>query len=226
MQQHLEILSQSPIFKGIEKEELNKLLSTKTFQKKSFDKNIVVVSEREECNNLLIIAEGSVRGEMSDENDKVLKIEDIYPPRPIAPAFVFGKNCFYPVAIITNEASVIYYFPKHTFIKIMQENETVLYNFLNIISDRAQFLSDKIKFLQFNTIKIKILKYIFDITGERQKNIFLPLNQTKLSELFGITRPSLARALNELEKEGFFRVCRSQILDINLEKIKSYIKNR
>ena len=41
MQQHLEILSQSPIFKGIEKEELNKLLSTKTFQKKSFDKNFI-----------------------------------------------------------------------------------------------------------------------------------------------------------------------------------------
>jgi len=226
MVQYLEILVKSPIFNGLSENELEKLLSTKIFQRKSFEKDIVVVSENDVCNNLLIIVEGSVRGEMSDENDKILKIEDIRAPRPIAPAFLFGQNNFYPVTIITNERTVLYYFPKSTVIKILQESEIVLYNFLNLISDRAQFLSDKIKFLQFNTIKSKILKYIFDISGGRKKDISLPVSQTRLAEIFGITRPSLVRAFNELEKEGFFKMCRNQIFDINHEKIFSQIKNR
>jgi len=205
--------------------ELVELLNGKPFQRRSFEKNIIVVSEGEECNNLLVIVEGSVRGEMTDENNKILKIEDIYPPRPIAPAFIFGKKCFYPVSIITNENSVIYFFPKNTIVKIMQENEQVLFNYLNIISDRAQFLSDKIKFLQFNTIKFKILKYIFDYTGGRQTNVFLPVSQTKLAEQFGITRPSLSRVMNELEREGFFKICRNQLIDINHEKIFKVVKS-
>jgi len=223
MIEYIDILLKSPVFKGLTKPELENLFKKIGYNKKSYEKNNIIISEGEEYNCLLIIVIGSVRGEMIDNEGKVLKIEDIFPPQPLAPAFLFSKENKSPVTIITNEYSIIYSISKENFVKLMKENEKILYNFLEIICDRTLFLSKKIKFLQFNTIKKKVLLYIYNITGGRLRNIYLPTNQTKLAEYFGISRPSLARVLNELEKEGFFIACRNQITNINLEKIKDFI---
>lgn len=223
MIEFIDILLKSPVFSGLSQHELENLFKKIGYNKKSFDKENIILSEGEECKSLLILVKGSVRGEMTDNEGKILKIEDIFPPRPLAPSFLFARENKSPVSIIANEPSIIYVISKESFVKLMQENEKVLYNFLKIISDRTQFLSYKIKFLHFNTIKRKILIYIYNISGGRLKNIYLNTSQTKLAEYFGISRPSLGRVLNELEKEGFFKVCRNQITNINLEKIKDYI---
>lgn len=223
MIEFVDILLKSPIFEGLSQVELENLFKKIGYNKKAFDKENIVLVEGEEIKSLLIIVKGSVRGEMTDNEGKVLKIEDIYPPKLLAPAFLFAKVNKSPVSIIANEHCIIYSIGKESFIKLMQENEKILYNFLSIISDRTQFLSDKIKFLQFNTIKRKVLLYVYNISGGRLKNIYLPSNQTKLAEYFGISRPSLGRVLNELEKEGYFKVCRNQITNINIEKIEKFI---
>ena len=46
--------------------------------------------------NLLIVLSGSVRGEMIDYSGKTVKIEDIEAPKPLAAAFLFGKENRFP----------------------------------------------------------------------------------------------------------------------------------
>ena len=72
-------------------------------------------------------------------------------------------------------------------------------NYLNIISNQSQFLSTKIKFLSFHSIKGKFAHYIINLSNQsNKKEISLPLSQSKLASLFGVTRPSLSRVIREL----------------------------
>ena len=52
----------------------------------------------------------------------------------------------------------------------------------------------------------------------------LPLSQKELAEFFGVTRPSLARALGEMEKEGIIDVKRREIQINNKKKLIEIIE--
>ena len=211
MKNFFEILSQTPIFSGIDQDDLEKLFDNKLFRIKKFKKDELAAFAGDKCDFLMFVTEGSVRGEMVDYNGKVIKIEDITAPRPIAPAFVFGKQNTFPVNIIANETTTLFVIPRETLIKLLQDNATVLKNFLDVISDRTQFLSNKIRFLSFRTIKGKIASYLLKMAGKNTSQICLPVSQTQLADFFGVARPSLARAFAELERDGILSVNKKEI---------------
>ena len=155
---------------------------------------------------------------------KKIKIEDIKAPGPIASAFIFGQRNKFPVDVIANEITTILVLPKESLIKIFKQDDRVLKNFLNVISNRTQFLSSKIKFLSFKTIKGKIAHYILEMAGENQQHIVLPKTQAALAEFFGVTRPSLSRALLEMQGEGIILVDRKTIVIKNKEKLAEYLR--
>ena len=212
------------LFRNVTLEQLTEIKEKIYYQVKSFEKDAVIVSAGEKCNNLLIVVEGIVRAEMIDLNGKTIKIEDIVACRPLAPAFLFGSRNQYPVTIIANNDVTILSFPSEMIIHLFQLNQNVMTNFLDNISNRAQFLSDKIKFLSFQNIKGKIASYILEIAGDKLKSIELKKNQQELADLFGITRPSLARALGEMNKEGCLRSEGKIITIENKEMLLKYIK--
>jgi CRP-like cAMP-binding protein len=174
---------------------------------------------------MLIVVQGTVRGEMSDFSGKRLKIEDIPAPRPLAAAFIFGKDNRFPVDIIANEPSSIMIIPRDVLIFLLQQSQIVLKNYLNAISSRTQFLSNKIRFLSFKTIREKIANYILS-NGRPDNNRFqLNQSQTELAGFFGVARPSLARTLAEMEDEGILKVDRREIIIMNREKLNNLLKN-
>ena len=72
-----------------------------------------------------------------------------------------------------------------------------------MISNRSQFLSEKIKFLNFKTIKGKLAHYILQKAGKDRLTVMLDMTQNDLADFFGVARPSVARALGDLEEEGY-----------------------
>ena len=73
---------------------------------------------------------------------------------------------------------------------------------MDVISSRAQFLSDRIKFLSFQTIKGKLASYYLGLIKGNATIIEVPDSQNSLADLFGVARPSLARAIRELHNDG------------------------
>ena len=151
------VLSRSPLFRGIRPDELEVALGQVNYKIRNYTEDNVVNSRNDECTGLTIMLEGSVRGEMLDYSGKILKIEDIEAPRPLAVAFLFGKNNFYPVDIITNEPTEILSFPKESVIELMQKSSIFLKNYMDVISSRAQFLSERITFFSFQILHEQLL---------------------------------------------------------------------
>ena len=214
-----EILCHSPIFWGLTPIEIQDILRGVPNQVRSFKKGDMVVQSEETCSQLLVLIEGQVKGEMVDYSGKTLKIEDIAAPRPLAPAFLFGNQNKYPVNIISSTESKILFIPVDSFLAIMQANVKVLQNYLNVISNRSQFLSRKIQFLSFKTIKGKVAQLVLDLSKVQGMTVRLGQTQQELADFFGVTRPSLARALGEMEKEGLIEIHRKEIQIVNKEKM-------
>jgi CRP-like cAMP-binding protein len=114
--------------------------------------------------------------------------------------------------------------PKPEFVRLLQMNSLLLNNYLNTISTRAQFLSQKLKFLSFKTIKQKIAHYLLEQAGDRLQTVEIRQSQGQLAEMFGVTRPSLARALGEMNQEGLIVTDRRYIKILDKGRMNKLLK--
>jgi CRP/FNR family transcriptional regulator, dissimilatory nitrate respiration regulator len=208
------------LFKGTSDEEIETILNKYHHRLKKFEKEEYAVYAGDTCTDLPLLVSGCVRGEMNDSSGRMVKIEDIFAPAVLASAFIFGPENKYPVDVIANEPSQIIFVPKDSLIKIFRDYPSILKNFLDDISNRAQFLTKKIRFLTFKTIREKLAHYLVGLSQQQKSNMVqIPVTQIKLAEIFGVARPSLSRALAELEKSGLIEIDRNRITIKNGRKL-------
>lgn len=218
-------LARCEIFRGMNPNEIETLLSVINYQVKRFSKDDLIAMAGDTINSLLIVVDGSVKGEMVDFTGKTIKIEDIEAPRPLAPAFLFGENTRYPVNIMANNSVVLVVIPKKEFVRMLIISEKLLHNYLDIISSRAQFLSGRLKFLTFHSIKGKIAHYLLSVSNLQKDTIMeLDKTQSELASLFGVTRPSLARAVRELDRDGIISARGRTVTILQPDKLSAFLK--
>ncbi len=210
---------------GIPDLENKKLLQQIHYQVKKFEKDEVVVHAGDEVTFLYIILSGSVRGEMIDYSGKTVKIEDIEAPKPLASAFLFGKENKFPVTVTANNNASLLAIPVAEFLKLLQLNTRLLRNYLNNISTRAQFLSQKLHFLSFKTIKEKVAHFLLKQAGEKFHSFELKNTQQQLADLFGVTRPSLARVLGDMQNEGLIKIEKKTVTLLDKQRLNDLLRN-
>jgi CRP-like cAMP-binding protein len=199
------ILTECPLFKGLDTKDVESIFAVIHYRTKKYKAGSVIAQSGEVVNCLMIVITGVVKGEMVDYSGKLIKIEDIPAPGALAPAFVFGNKNKYPVNIITVSDTEILVIEKGEFLKLLMKNDMVLLNFLDMISNRSQFLSEKIKFLNFKTIKSKLAQYILKLAGDNLLSVKMDKTQNDLADYFGVARPSVARAIGDMEENGLIK---------------------
>ncbi|WP_083634423.1 Crp/Fnr family transcriptional regulator [Saccharicrinis aurantiacus] len=217
------IVMQSPLFKGVGMDDLNNVFSSIHYRIKKYDADQIIAFEGDEVKCLYILLKGSVKGEMMDPSGKTIKIEDILPPKPLAIAFVFGSANKFPVNIVSNEPSELLVIEKADALKLFSNNEQILQNFLNVISSRSQFLTQKIKMLSFQTIKGKLANFFLQETKGEAIDFVLNKSQNALAELFGVARPSIGRAFKEMNDDGFIHIKGKSVRIIDIKGLRSYL---
>lgn len=196
------LLLKAPLFKKLSFEEIEKLLSAVPHRIRRFKAGSLIAQSEEIVDSLMIVITGIAKGEMVDYAGRIIKIEDIPAPGTLASAFMFGNRNRFPVNVIALSTVELLIIEKSEFLNLLMKSDKILINFLDMISNRSQFLSEKIKFLNFRTIKEKLAQYILQRAGEDKTEIILDMTQNDLADFFGVARPSVARALGDMEEEG------------------------
>lgn len=217
------VLSQAPLFKGFTMDEIEKILLAVPHHFRKYNAGSMISQSGEPVNSLMVVMNGVVKGEMVDYAGRVIKIEDIPAPGALASAFMFGSRNRFPVNVIAITGTELLIIDKPEFLKLLMSKDKILINFLDMISNRSQFLSEKIKFLNFKTIKAKLAHYILQKAGKEGSLIILEVTQNDLAEFFGVARPSVARALSELEDDGFLVADRKNITILDKKGLSDLI---
>jgi CRP-like cAMP-binding protein len=217
------VLSQAPLFKGFTMDEIENILLAVPHHFRKYNAGSMISQSGEPVNSLMVVMNGVVKGEMVDYAGRVIKIEDIPAPGALASAFMFGSRNRFPVNVIAITGTELLIIDKPEFLKLLMSKDKILINFLDMISNRSQFLSEKIKFLNFKTIKAKLAHYILQKAGKEGSLIILEVTQNDLAEFFGVARPSVARALSELEDDGFLVADRKNITILDKKGLSDLI---
>jgi CRP-like cAMP-binding protein len=219
-----EILSRSPLFNGLAPLKIEELLKKVPHRFVKYKKGNMIALRGDPCERLLVLAAGSVRGEMVDMNGRTIEVETISAPRPLAPAFIFGKNNIYPVDVTADRDVTMLSIPKSSLITLIRLNTEVLKNYLDLLSNRTHFLTERLFFMSLKTIKEKFAQYIVSLLNPGEYQVVLPRSHQELSDFFGVSRPSLARVIRELEGQHLIEHSRREIVIKNLEGLKEILE--
>jgi len=218
-----ESLKASPLFKGLEIAEINSLINNSSHQIKQFSNKEVLAYAGEKVEKAIILIEGKLQGEMIDFAGNSLKIEEMEPPQMVAAAFLYGPQSAFPVNLSAiSEGKMLIIF-KNNFTQMLAADQRVLSNYLNIVSGKAQFLSRKITFLSFKTIKEKIAYYLLQNFKTGNQVVIINQSQKGLAEMLGVARPSLARTISEMESDHLIKWERNQVEIVDLKSLQAIL---
>ena len=216
-----DIIVKNPLFRGISEEEARELFVNRQYQIKHFRPKDIVGIQGETCNHLMIVLDGMVQAQMVDYSGRLIVMAEISAPYAYAAAFIYAEQNELPVTVVAQKESEILFIRKEVFLEILQRNKQVLHNFLTFISNRSKFLTDKIHFLTFRTIKSKISDFLLKRSNQvNSLVVILDQTQQELADMFGVARPSLARTFKEMENEGLILIDRKKITLVDLPKLK------
>ena len=206
-------LANTSIFKGVKTSEIIQLLSSVNYKVHSYEPENVIAFASDDCRNLFILLKGSVRGEMRSYNDKNIVISEIHAPDTFAEGFLFADRNKLLVNIIAATKAKVLIISKDELLKLLNKNTQILSNYLNTTSNRFVIVSEKLKFLMFNTVRGKLAIYLLDLEKEQSDKGSFRLGKTheELATLFAITRPALTRNLLSLKKDGLIEIDNKEI---------------
>ncbi len=211
------VLGRSPLFSGLTEAEIEGLFEGINYKVRFFNAGAFAALAGEEILSVIIVLSGSMRGEMTDLAGRTIKIEDITPPQALAAAFIYGTGAQYPVNVIANIDSELLIIGKSEYLALMKRDQRILANYLNVVCAKALFLSGRLRFLSFHTIKGKYAHYLSTLPGANTGKVRVDRTQQELSEFFGVARPSLARAIGEMEHDGLISVDRREVRFLDLK---------
>lgn len=199
MNKLLAILKQCPIFSDIDEKSIDGI----SYKICNFDKDTVIAQEGDDCLSLGIILEGYIEVRKIYLSGKSLTISKFGASHTFGEAIVFSNAHKYPATIVSATKSKVAFIERKNIIKMCAQNPIVLEKFMGLLSDRILLLNRKVKELSYDTLRDKVLNYLFE-QYKIQKNltIKLPLSRKNMAEHLGVQRPSLSRELINMKEDG------------------------
>ncbi len=208
-----------PLCNSIPDSEKENFLKEVHFTIKSYDKNEWIISQGEECTALHILIEGEVKTVMVDEKGDFMHIESIKAPLPIASGFLFAGNNKSPVSVIAKKESKLISIPKANVFMLMKKHDTFMHAILSSISNKLQFLSEKVRLTSLKTIKAKIAYYLLK-ESEGESDFQLKTSKQEIANLFGVSRQALTNVMKQMHEDDIIYMERRKIKIVNRQALK------
>ena len=213
-------LREAYLFQGIGAEELAPMLRSREGSVHSYHSGAIIGFRGDRYDRLMIVLEGEVSAEFQDYDGRVLKVETLRASEALASAILFSSSPFLPVNVHAATDVRIFALPRQEVLKLCREDERILKNLLEDNGNKVTVLAEKLRLIQFASIREKIASYLLDQADTRgSDNIELNYSKEQLAELFGVTRPSLSREFSSLCSEGILQQKGKRVLILDREAL-------
>lgn len=217
-------LSEVSLFQSIDILDLEKFFRNKECRIRHFDTGQIPGSQGDSYDSLMVLLRGSAGASMGAPNGKVVRIETLQAPGPVATAVLFSGQQSLPVTLEALEPLDCAYLKRETVLELMHEFPCFLKEYLKDNGIRLLFLAEKIRLFQFRSLRQKIISHLL-IQVERQKSdsIELIYSREEMSQLMGVARPSLSREFSAMAKEGLISCKGRSVTILDRKKLMVFI---
>lgn len=202
MENFINLLKNIDMFKCFTSEDLENIFKY-NYNIKNYTKNSIIYMQNEICKSLDIILYGTVNIKKIDSEGNVLSINDFSDGDVIGENLLFSKDNKYPMTVLAKSDVKILHVDKKLVLKLCQTNECFLINFLQSLSGKALFLSNKISSLTMKTLRQCIIDFLlYEYYLQKTNKIKLNMTKKELADKIGVQRTSLSRELNKMRKDN------------------------
>ncbi|WBW97324.1 Crp/Fnr family transcriptional regulator [Oceanirhabdus sp. W0125-5] len=214
-------LESSQLFIGFNHEGIKELFKSVHYRTKNYSKNEIIAYEGDEIKELGIILSGEVYVEKVYVTGKVIKVKKLTKGELVGHASVFSDYNYYPCTIVAKNDLQILYIPQDKITDICLSSRQFLINFIRLISNQTVYLSNKLKFISYDTIRKKIVDYLLkEYKKQKTCKVIVSFSRKEMAEVFGVTRPALSNEMINMKNDGLIEY-RDNIIEIkDLELLK------
>lgn len=219
MKEHIQVLTTCPLFKGIEKNELEPLLKCLSAVPKTFDKNQFVFMAGEPASSVGIVLSGSVTILQEDFWGNRSILARLGPGEIFAEAFSCADNDILPVSVAASEKTQILLVDCKKIVTTCSSacefHSNLIKNLLTIMSKKNAQLTRKIEHLSRPTTREKLLSYLSSQAQQHGRSSFdIPFNRQELADYLSVDRSAMSTELGKMRDEG--------LLDFNRNHFELY----
>lgn len=219
-------LAEFRLFSGLEKHELTSILENHYLKVSSYEDDVLIRASNECADHMYLVLEGGIKGTMQDVDGHIYQVELFRSGQIVAPANLFSKKEMFPVSLISKGRTKLVMINRQTLVKLFKISEKLEENFLELLSDKVQFLANKLWENQFYSIEQKIYRLIFDLYQKNQLETFeLSDTHEELSQKLGVPRPSFSRTMIKINREGIVLFRNKSVEILSAGKLLKRFKN-
>lgn len=186
-----------PLFSGGNKELIDNILQENPARHRLYAKGDIIALQGYVCKQLYLLCSGSAYARMVSEGGREFTLDTLSAPEVLASSFIFSTDGIFPVTIIAASDCSIWLISREAMLRILKADQTVMQNYLRVISDHSMFLSNRLVEFALQTLSSRIVSYI--------ENNGPISNLQETAFILGVTRPSLSRAVSQLVSQGTLR---------------------
>lgn len=212
-------LLQLPLFQGLAQEDFTNILGKVKLNFTKHKAGEVIVKANEVCNKLIFVLKGEILSSTTSADASYSFSEYFQAPFLIEPQSLFGMNTSYVATYTTQtEANTV------SINKAFVMNELFKYdifrlNYMNIVSNRAQNLNNRIWIKTADSLEKQIGNFILAHIDRPIGRKILKIKMEELAQIVNDTRMGVSKALNSMQEKGVIELHRGEILIPDAEKL-------
>ena len=200
MDKWTDIISESSLFKGVEKNETAAMIKCLDVRFEKVDKGQYVLHDGDTVERIGMVIEGEVSIEQEDYwgNRHIMayaKAGDIF-----GEAYACSNNKVCNVSVVAMKAGTIAYLDTYRVITVCSEScqfhNKLIRNLMYMLADRCVNMNEKITHMSKRTTRDKLLSYLSSQSNRSGSNEFdIPFNRQQLADYLSVDRSAMSSEL-------------------------------
>lgn len=210
-----EQLTKSPLFNGINPEDISAMLTCLNAKTKTYKKNQNVFLAGDKNEAVGFVVSGSIQIIKEDFLGNRSIIAQIGQSQLFAEAFACAGLKRIPVSVVSNTDSTILFIDYNRIVNSCSNtcafHHRLIENMLQILAQKNVYLNDKIEHLSRRSTKDKVLSYLSSQAQKTGKRRFeIPFNRQELADYLCVDRSALSNELCKLRDTGVLEFNRNE----------------
>ena len=201
MDKVFEQLMKLPIFQGVSHASLEKMVETVPFHFLKYAPGSTINTVGDPCTHVRFIFNGNVKVTFVTVSKLTVGYQ-LSGPDVINPAFLFGIHTVYPFNVVATTDCGVLQVKKDDFVKMLQADEVVLFNYLNYLSRGGQVAVTSMATIAYGTVYERLATIIACLTPQNATNITIQFKVQDITRMLSTRRAALIEALTTLSAEG------------------------
>lgn len=203
----LDQIIKNPLFKGIEKEALDRLLGCLQAYEKQYQKGEYILHRGDVVSHIGYMVEGTAHIIKDDYWGNRTIIREIETEDLFAEAYACIPEQPSEISILTTRACNILFLDIHHLMQQCEQtchyHQRIIQNLLIISAQKNIALTQKMEHITKRTTRDKILSYLSALSLQtNQLVIEVPFNRQQLADYLSVDRSALSAELSKMQKEG------------------------